>query len=47
MSVLRPSLFGDGLKPLRNVHANGQERWTVGNFHAKYDQRSETFEKSR
>jgi hypothetical protein len=26
---------------------NGQERWTVGKFHAVNDQRSETFAKAR
>ena len=31
----------NGLKTLRN----GQIRWTVGNFHALHDQRSETFTK--
>ena len=31
----------------RNVHANEQDRWTVGNVNAEHDQRFETFEKSR
>jgi hypothetical protein len=43
MSVLRPFLFEDGLRTLRN----GQELWTVGKFHSIHDQPSETFAKSR